>query len=59
MQELLDKLPEWDKKLAEKLEPIKPYISFLLVLLAILIIYAALKWDPHYQLLFFAYLIAP
>ncbi len=59
MQEWLDKLPKWDKKLAEKLAPLTPYIQAILIITAIFLIYAALTWEPHYQVLLWAYLIAP
>lgn len=59
IEELLDHLPAWNKKIADKLKPIEPFVDVLLII-TILICVWALFWNkPQYKLLWLVYLWSP
>ena len=59
VETMMDGLPVWDKKIAEWLKPVEPYVVILLLLTAILCVAATLHLKPQYQLLFLAFLWSP
>jgi len=57
--DLLDKLPFWNKKIAEGLTPVEPYINLVLFGIAVLCILAVFYLKSEHKLLFSAFLISP
>lgn len=58
-RKFLDKIPIWNKALADFLNPIAPLINLLLLITAAICIWAVFWKRPQYKLLWLAYLWSP
>ena len=58
-ENILDRLPPWNREIAKGLKPVTPVVDALLIGMAILCILAIVYLDTEYKLLFMAYLVSP
>lgn len=58
-KKFLDKIPIWNKALANFLNPIAPLVNLLLLITAAICIWAVFWKRPQYKLLWLAYLWSP
>ena len=59
VDKIFDKLPFWNREIAEKLKPLEPYASLVLIGFAALCILAAIYLKPEHKTLMATYLILP